>query len=108
MLDGQTVHGAAGSRRQDDGLAGERVVMNQVEQMFERAGIGGAVHWRADHEDVGRLDGVNDRLGLRACPGAGQGWQHQRGGISHLDDAGGEVEAPGYGVDDRSHQHGSA
>jgi hypothetical protein len=66
-------------------LADERFVADQIEQMLERAGVGGSIDRCSDDQRVGSLDRSNDGLAGRACLGSGQAGEDQRGGIDHFD-----------------------
>src|ERR1700722_10847208 len=81
----ETMHMAVAGRCEYDRLAGERPMVDQIEQMFERASVRAAVDWCGNDQRVGSLDRPNDGLAGSACLGAGQAGKNHRRRIGHFD-----------------------
>src|SRR5450755_1150423 len=127
MFNDKPVQKAPTSRGQNDDLAGQRLVMNEIENMFERASVGRAINGRANDNDIGALDRLNNRGRTLVFKQSAttQGREQMRRRVHKLDQLGfggrffldgvekgfydrsgprGPLRTSGY-ADDRSHAH---
>jgi hypothetical protein len=84
VLDDERMARPAAGRGQDDGLAGERLGLDEVEQVLEQARIGALVDGRTDDERVRRLDRIDDAGGGKRQIGSGVGRAETRPGVEEV------------------------
>ncbi len=93
VLGPQAVQRAAAGRGQDRRLAGERVLVQQVEDMLQRAGVGSAIDRRADDHQVRHFDAAQQDLARPRQRIARRRRQQHRADHGQVDQAGGCVDA---------------
>ena len=64
VLGDEAVHERAARRREHDGLAGEGAMVDEIEEMLQRARHRGAIDGCADDEEIGALDLIDDATRL--------------------------------------------
>ena len=108
VLHEQRVPVAAAGRGQHDRLVDDRVLPDVVEEQLEQPGVGGAVGRRADDDEVGRLDEVERRAGVRSDVAAERARAELTQQRPELDERALAADALGEGVGDRSDEHARA
>ena len=91
-----------------DQLAAERVLVEQVEQVLEQAGVRALVDRAADHQHVGALDRAEDAPDLGSGLRAIHRLQQRRAGVDQVEQRRLAEPARGGGVEHRLHQRARA